>query len=254
MKIVKAILKIVLCICIIVVLVIAGIAMKSRRCEAIKVTFMPKNSVAILTQSDVQQLLAQNHITYLNKKVKEVEPDKISVLLQKHPYVDEVSGVYFSGTTLRINLKLKQPILRLYPRQGSQYLMDDKGRLLPSLPAMQERLLIANGAIFQEYRADLADTCNAVLHQLYVIASAINRNPFLKAQISQLYVTGDPKSAIEMVPVMGNQTILLGDTSNLENKLNNLQTAYKEGISYIGFDKYSQLDLRFKNRVVAKKR
>jgi cell division protein FtsQ len=254
MKLARAILKIVLCIGIIVVVVVAAIAMKGRRCEAIEVAFMPKNSAAILTQSDVQKLLAQNHITYLNKKVKEVEPDKISMLLQQHPYVDEVAGVYFSGATLRIDLKLKQPILRLYPRQGSQYLMDDKGRLLPCLPTMQERLLIANGAISQEYRAGLTDTCNATLRQLYVVASAINRNPFLKAQISQLYITGDPNSPIEMVPVMGNQTILLGDTSNLESKLNTLQTVYKEGVSYMGFDKYAQLDLRFKNRVVAKKR
>jgi cell division protein FtsQ len=119
---------------------------------------------------------------------------------------------------------------------------------------MQERILIANGIIAQEYRSGLTDSCNAILHQLYMVASAINCNPFLKAQISQLYVTGDPNSAIEMVPVLGNQIILLGDTSNLESKLNTLQTVYKEGVSYMGFDKYAQLDLRFKNRVVAKKR
>ena len=254
MNIAKGILKIVLCVGIVVVVVIAAVAMKNRRCDDIKVTFLPKNSAAILTQSDVLELLAQNNITYLNKKVKEIEPDKITALLQKHAYIDEVSGVYFSGTTLRIDLKLKQPILHLYSRQGSQYLMDDKGWLLPCLPTMKERLLIANGAIAQEYQANLTDTCNATLHRLYVVASAINRKPFLKAQISQLYVTDKPNNAIEMISVMGNQTILLGDTSNLESKLNILQTVYKEGISYMGFDKYSRLDLRYKNRVVAKKR
>ena len=254
MNIAKAILKITLCIGIVVLVVVAAIAMKSRRCEDVKVTFLPKNNADILTQSDVLELLAKNNIIYLNKKVKEVEPEKISALLQKHAYVDEVSGVYFSGTTLRIDLKLKQPILHLYSRQGNQYLIDDKGRLLPYLPTMRERLLIANGAIAQEYKAGLTDTCNATLHQLYTVATAINRKPFLKAQISQLYVTGNPNSAIEILPVMGNQTILLGDTSNLENKLNTLQTVYKEGISYMGFHKYSQLDLRYKNRVVAKRR
>ncbi|MDR1113348.1 MAG: hypothetical protein LBL18_06295, partial [Bacteroidales bacterium] len=232
MKIVKAILKIALCISILIMVVVAAIAMKSRRCETVEVAFIPKNSAAILTQSDVLALLTQNNITCINKKVKEVEPNKISALLQKHPYVDEVSGVYFSGTTLHIDLKLKQPILHLYSRQGNQYLMDDKGFLLPCLPVMQARLLIANGALNQEYKAGLTDTCNATLRQLYVVASAINRNPFLKAQISQLYVTGDPSNEIEMLPVMGNQTILLGDTSDLESKLETLQTVYKEGISY----------------------
>jgi len=253
MKVARAILKITLCVGIVVIVIVAAIAMRSRHCEKVEVVFLPKNSAAILTQSDVLALLDDNHIAYLHQKIKEIKPDQISALLQKHPYVDKVSGIYFSGTTLHIDLNLKQPILHIFPKEGDQYLMDDKGFLLPYIHTMQERILVANGMITQTYKAGLTDTCNAILHQLYVVATAINRNPFLKAQISQLYISEDLNNTIEMIPVIGDQSILLGDISNLEDKLNTLQTVYKEGISYMGFDQYTQFDLRFKHRVVAKK-
>ena len=61
----------------------------------------------------------------------------------------------------------------------------------------------------------------------------------------------DTASTFELVPVLGNQKIVFGDTSDMKNKLDNLFAFYKNVLNRIGWDKYEVLDLRYKNQVIA---
>jgi cell division protein FtsQ len=54
-----------------------------------------------------------------------------------------------------------------------------------------------------------------------------------------------------LIPLFGNQRILIGDTVNVQEKLGHLFAFYKNVSSKIGWDKYETLDVRFKNQVVA---
>ncbi len=55
----------------------------------------------------------------------------------------------------------------------------------------------------------------------------------------------------ELVPVLGSHKILLGDLSNLSEKLENVYTFYQNVLNKIGWDKYTLIDARYKNQVVA---
>ena len=55
---------------------------------------------------------------------------------------------------------------------------------------------------------------------------------------------------MELIPKLGNQLIRFGDTQNYEEKFNKLLAFYQQVETKVGWNKYSVLDVRFKNQVV----
>jgi cell division protein FtsQ len=68
------------------------------------------------------------------------------------------------------------------------------------------------------------------------------------AQIDQIDITAALQ--FEMIPKLGNQLIRFGDVNNYQEKFNKLLAFYKQVQTRIGWNKYSVLDIRFKNQVV----
>jgi cell division protein FtsQ len=83
---------------------------------------------------------------------------------------------------------------------------------------------------------------------IYVV-NKIQAHSFWSSQISHCSVDSD--LCFVLYPVLGNQRILLGDTSGMDNKLTNLYAFYCKISNRIGWDKYDVIDLRFKDQVVA---
>ena len=57
----------------------------------------------------------------------------------------------------------------------------------------------------------------------------------------------------EMVPVIGNHIVKLGNGENIEQKFNRLFIFYKQVLSRTGFDKYKTIDVRYAGQVVGGK-
>lgn len=77
---------------------------------------------------------------------------------------------------------------------------------------------------------------------------------FLNADITQIVATGDKRRSLQLaiVPRVANVTVDLGTTENLERKLATLRRFYDKGLSRIGWDKYSQISLRYDGQVVCR--
>ena len=74
---------------------------------------------------------------------------------------------------------------------------------------------------------------------------------FWKAQIIQVKVLENGE--LELIPRVGNHTILLGTTDELELKFKKLKIFYEKGLSKTGWNEYSQINLKFDNQVVCTK-
>lgn len=86
------------------------------------------------------------------------------------------------------------------------------------------------------------------LYKVWKLASYIRQNIFLSAQIDQIIVTENLE--IELIPLIGEQLIILGDIDNLEIKFQNLETLYTQGFQMVGWDKYKTINLKYINQVV----
>ena len=84
------------------------------------------------------------------------------------------------------------------------------------------------------------------------LALTISRDSFWNGRVQEVYVTED--GDIELTPSVGNHTIILGDTSKLEDKLSRMKTFYTEGLDKAGWNKYKTISLKYDDQVICTRR
>jgi cell division protein FtsQ len=93
---------------------------------------------------------------------------------------------------------------------------------------------------------------NSILKDIFPLVSFINDNNFWSAQIDQIFV--DDNDEIDLIPRVGNQLVHLGTTENFKGKLRNLEAFYDKVLPEVGWNKYSLINLEYKDQIVCKKR
>lgn len=248
----KTILRISLVLCIIVCAVLAIVKMQNRSCSGVQVLIDYKGENKILTESDFIQLLANNQIKTKGEKLKEVKLESIKKVLSNEIYVQKINKIYFSGTKLVLDITLREILLHVFPANGNPYFIDNEGYMMPFSSKIQEKLIIVNGKINQQFVEKKSITeKKSLLHSIYQIAKLIQVDPFYAQNFKQIFVNSD--NIIELVPNDGSLTILFGDETDAVEKLIKLKEIYNSVLPFSADKKYSLIDVRFKNRVIAKK-
>lgn len=247
MKLVRAITSIVLIISVFVIIILAFVHMPNRQCSSISVVPHTTNECIALSEKNVKDMIAKSGIETVGKKMKEVDVAAITNLLQNNPYVKQVNFIHFSGTKLVIDFTLRNIILHVYNTDGEQYFVDDEGYLIPYKSTIIDYLVIANGNLHQHYKKGAQ--AGKELGPIVSLANKLLADDFYSKQFRQIYRNANKQ--LELVSTIGNQVILFGDTADASDKLINLKHVYQEGLSRKGYDRYAQLDVRYKNRVIA---
>jgi cell division protein FtsQ len=91
-----------------------------------------------------------------------------------------------------------------------------------------------------------------LLRDILKVGLAIRSDSFLMAMIEQVDIT--PQRSFELIPKFGNSVIVFGDATNVAEKFYKLELFYKEVIVKAGWNKYSVVDVQYKNQVVANRK
>ncbi|MFC2101923.1 cell division protein FtsQ/DivIB [Bacteroidota bacterium] len=215
----------------------------------------------MITEADADSLIQSVAGEIKGKPLYQINTEKIERILNSYPYVAS-AHVYGTNTgDIYINIKQREPVLRIITESNKSYFIGAEGTLLPFHPDYPVRVVVATGAIpdsmFISRRnpgsRSFVDPVvfSPMLTDLHKLASLIYRNPFLKAQVSQIYV--NHQGDYELIPKVGNHLILLGDAENLDEKFGRLMIFYKQGLNQIGWNKYKTINIKYKNQVVCSK-
>jgi len=158
-----------------------------------------------------------------------------------------------------VNVKQRRPIARIFSKNDSYYI-DEYGSLMPLSNKYTSRTVIINGNLNEPFASrykfnykNLPDSISAktLLDDLFILTDFIDKSPFWKAQIEQVYVNKDLE--FDLIPKVGNHKIVLGGVDNLENKFSRLMVFYKKGLPKTGWNEYSAINLKYKNQIVCTK-
>lgn len=127
--------------------------------------------------------------------------------------------------------------------------MDNSGARMPLLDKMSIRVPVVTG-FTSARRFNYADS--ALLQQTIDVVEFIYGNEFWNSQVGQIVITTERK--FELIPVIGDHIIKLGNGESVNEKLNSLYIFYKQVMSKVGFNKYAALDVQFNRQVVAIKK
>ncbi len=250
---VRSLLMLLLFVGVVVLAVVAYLKQRKSVCEEVAVKIEYAGSHKPMTEKEIIDMVEHSGIKTVGLEKHTVNLAALYDMLGKISFVKTVKPIYFSGNTLNIDLELHGILAHVYPANGEDFFICDDGTLLPYSPRVKERVLVASGFIpTPAAQTKNINKAGKTLNSIYRLAELISSDDFYEAQFKQVFVNSDRE--LGLIASMGRHTVLIGDGENAEEQLAQLREVYRQGISFMEPDKYCQLDLRFKNRIIAQKR
>lgn len=231
--------------------------------KSLEVNVNQDEDLFFLDKKDIVQLLYDRGDSIVGTPKAKVSIPQIEKILNSHEDIANAEVFATIDGTMKIKVKQRKPIIRIFNAVGESYYIDDEGKLMPLSGKYTANVLVANGKIFESYalhykhpvnevKNDSSTTIN-MLGKLYAMAKYINATAFWKAQVQQIYVNKDQE--LELVPMVGDQKIIFGDTTDLDEKFKKLLVFYQQGLNSTNWwNKYSTINLKFKNQIVCTKK
>ncbi len=227
-------------------------------CRGISVDLRDSSVYHFVTRRQLLNLAYGNSAKIIGQPMNKINipaiENRISVL--KELRTAEVYGTI--DGILHIYAAQRRPIMRIMPDDGGDYFLDEDGVVVRSRNLYTPRLHVAGGNITISKTmlngTSVLDTTikQTILRDLYEFVNYINDDDFWSAQIDQIYV--DNNDEIDLVPRVGNMKVHLGTIENYKGKLRNLAAFYDKVLPEVGWNKYSVINLEYKDQIVCKRR
>lgn len=229
-----------------IALVAAAMQQNNKPIKALDIHLNDENNYSFLQKKDIEQLLLTNRSIKLSQtSIEKLDLKLMERIASTNPWVARAEVFVDSRQILQVNITQREPVCRIFDVNGRSYYMDSS---LNTMPVSQGYSFPA--PVFTNVPMQRNDSVNKVLKsEIAYLSRTIAKDSFWNAQITQVEMK--PDHSFVLIPLFGNQRILLGDTSNVTQKLEHLFAFYKNVSGKIGWDKYEILDVRFKGQVVA---
>ena len=232
--------------------------------KTVSVAIEQDDDNSFVDEDDVLKFLKDRNDTFINQPMKDIDVYKIERALNTHPSIAASEVAVTVNGDVSINIKQRKPIVRIINSKGESFYIDDKATVMPLADHYTARVLVVNGFIPEKYaqfykisvqqiEKDSAFKAITVIDDIYEVANYIKKDSLLNGLITQLYINNERE--IELYPAIGNQRIIFGDDADIAEKFEKLKTFYTQGLNSVdGWNKYSVINLKYKNQVVCIKK
>ncbi len=237
-----------------------------------KLTVVENMSVSVLNtddnlfidESDVKEFFNDRKDSILNTQLKNININDLEKAINSHPAVQNADVAVDVNGDVTVSVIQRTPLVRVINLDGESYYIDDQSKLMPLNDNYTARVLVATGFIKEPFAQRYQFSANtiakhklfsqvSVLDDIYAMADYINKDTILTNLIHQINITNE--NEIEIFPSIGNQKIIFGDAQNINEKFNKLKLFYTDGLNKTdGWQKYSIINLKYKNQVVCTKK
>lgn len=232
-------------------------------CSSINIIIADSLTNSFVTNAEVIKKVEQHQSNLIGIPLDMVNTLDIENHLVEMQEVRSVNAYKTIDGSLTINIEQRKPMVRIINRYGQSYYIDKEGQILPLSKRYTSHVLVINGNIIEPFEIEpnvqIASWLNKevsentpLIVKLYDFAHYITNNEFWNAQISQVYV--DSPSSIELIPRVGPHSVQLGSLNDYERKLTKLKLFYERALPEEGWNKYGEINLKYKNQIVCTKR
>lgn len=229
-----------------VALVAASSHQSNKTIASISVNIMNENTHSFVQKKDVEDMIKDDSKLNIYKAtLNTVDLNKIEKTIERNPWIVKAEVYIDNEQQLNVAITQRVPSARVFYTNGGSAYIDSTLRTLPlsndyayEAPVFTNVPFLGNDSFSRSLKS-----------QIVYLSNIIAKDTFWNAQITQIAVM--PDKTFVLIPLVGSQQILFGDTANANEKLDNLFAFYKNVSNKIGWDKYQKLDLRFKDQIVA---
>jgi cell division protein FtsQ len=217
-----------------------------------------------IDEEDVKDFFKERKDSILHASLKNIDVNGLEKALNSHPAIENAEISVDVNGDLKIDVTQRTPLVRVMNLDGESYYIDNTSKLMPLNDKYTARVIVATGIIMEPYAARYQFSVNSisnnelfskvsVLDDIYNISVFISKDSVLASMIHQINITTEKE--IELYPSIGNHKIIFGEAKDFEEKFNKLKLFYTEGLNKTdGWNKYSTINIKYKNQVVCTKK
>lgn len=232
--------------------------------ESMSISVAGNDENNFIDESDIKAFFQERKDSIINSQLKSINVNGLEKALNSHPAIENADVAVDINGDVSINIIQRNPLVRVLNMDGESYYIDDHSKLMPLSDKYTARVLVATGFILepyaQRYQLSVNDIANnelfskvSVLDDIYVVSEYIAKDSVLTSLIHQINVTNNHE--LELYPSIGDQKIVFGKAKNIAEKFEKLKLFYNEGLNKTdGWNKYSTINIKYKNQVVCTKK
>jgi cell division protein FtsQ len=231
-------------------------------CTKLNIEVIDSTEFLFIDKNEIKQLVRDSNISVIGYPVSEINTLKIENILKTHSSIKDVRTYCSLKGHIGVEITQRKPILRIINYSGESYYIDKDGVMMHLSDIYTARVIVVSGHINEPFEArhniNLKESENnniirgRVLKDIFNLVSYINNDKLWRSQFQQIYINSDGE--YELIPIVGTQKIILGKIDNYKTKLRNLKAFYKRGIEKRGWNKYSEINLKYENQIVCTKK
>jgi len=235
---------------VVVLLSFINVKKQTVKCKDVKILIPGADN--FIEREEIDAILKEDQGVLLGRNLENINIHNIEKKLQSNPYIGFAKVYVDMDGVLHIEVKQRQPILRILNENGQDFYIDNDGLKMPISSNFTANVLVATGHITEVFGSRVDTLRTQLARDLYKTAQFIKKDTLWDSQIEQIVV--DQKNDIELIPRVGNQRIILGNADSLEKKMTNLLLFYKKAMPQVGWDTYRTINIKYTNQIVCERR
>jgi len=188
---------------------------------------------------------------------------KIEAYLKSISQVKDARVYRRLGGEWKIEVTQRNPIARVFNRQGQTYYLDDEGVKMQISDLHAARILVVTGNISDRLEGQNVpeiinnDSLKSIrkLDDIYRISSYVCNDPLFHSLIGQIHL--EKNGDFVLIPLVGDQKVVFGSAlteKEVAEKFKKLKIFYEEAMPYEGWNTYTEISLKYEDQIVCKKK
>ena len=221
-----------------------------KKCKGVEIDISGVNNNFFIDKTDVLSIIKNfvggnpNGRTLQTFDLRAIENN-----LEKDVWIKNAELFFDNNDVLQVSVDEREPAARIFSTDGNTFYIDSSLKILPLSDKFSARLPVFTGFPHSS-NSVMKAADSTLLRSVLSISEKLQADSFLMAMVDQVDIT--PQGNFEMIPKIGNQTIVFGDATDAGEKFKKLKIFYKQVISVAGWSRYSVINLQYKDQVVAK--
>lgn len=228
------------------------------------VNILNEDENSFIDGQDVKAFFNERKDSILKAQLGNIRVNDLEKALNSHPAIENAEVAIDINGDVTMNVTQRTPVVRVLTSNDESYYIDTQSKLMPLNDSYTARVLIASGAINEpyarRYTMPVNEMCkndvlknSSVLDDIFTLSTYIAADSVLAGLIHQINVTEEQE--IELYPSIGDHKIVFGEVKDLKEKFEKLKLFYTEGLNKTdGWNKYSTINIKYKNQVVCTKK
>jgi cell division protein FtsQ len=220
-------------------------------CTGIKVTILDSTINRFVSEEEVKSIIASSDLKVTDKKIDDINPYQLEQLLDKRSAIKLSDVAIDREGVLHVEITQRRPLLRIQGKDGGFY-VDESCYVFPLVKSFTSYVPIVTGEIplslTAGQRGKVDNEGEKWLSSMLNFGEYLRNHEFWNSQIQQIEIL--PNGDIALYMRVGDQTVIIGELSDYEEKFRKLEAFYKNAVPIHGWNKYSEINLKYDDQVV----